>query len=78
MPSTQVSIRVSVKRSLNDPMVARISTDPDVAREDNHLILGLQAVGAGMAELAAAFSALIEMGARLEDVAETIHAHPKT
>ena len=47
-----------------------------VAREDNHLILGLQAVGAGMAELAAAFSALIEMGARLEDVAETIHAHP--
>lgn len=47
-----------------------------VAREDNHLILGLQAVGAGVAELAAAFAALIEMGARLEDVAETIHAHP--
>jgi dihydrolipoamide dehydrogenase len=47
-----------------------------VAREDNHLILGLQAVGAGVAELAAAFGALIEMGARLEDVADTIHAHP--
>jgi dihydrolipoamide dehydrogenase len=47
-----------------------------VAREDNHLILGLQAVGTGVAELSAAFAALIEMGARLEDVAGTIHAHP--
>ena len=47
-----------------------------VAREDNHLILGIQAVGSGIAELAAAFAALIEMGARLEDVAGIVHAHP--
>ncbi|MBS0314992.1 MAG: dihydrolipoyl dehydrogenase [Proteobacteria bacterium] len=47
-----------------------------VARRDNHLIVGWQAVGRGVAELAAAFSQSIEMGARLEDVAHTIHAHP--
>ena len=47
-----------------------------VARKDNHLILGWQAVGQGVAELAAAFTQSIEMGVRLEDVAGTIHAHP--
>ena len=47
-----------------------------VARRDNHLIVGWQAVGQGVAELAAAFTLSIEMGARLEDVAGTIHAHP--
>lgn len=47
-----------------------------VAREDNHLILGAQAVGANVSELSAAFSICLEMGARLEDIAETIHAHP--
>jgi len=47
-----------------------------VARRDNHLILGWQAVGAGVSELSTAFSHAIEMGARLEDVAGTIHAHP--
>lgn len=47
-----------------------------VARADNHLLLGIQGVGAGIAELSAAFSLAIEMGARLEDVAGTIHAHP--
>ncbi|MFN3961318.1 MAG: FAD-dependent oxidoreductase, partial [Parvularculaceae bacterium] len=47
-----------------------------VARRDNHLILGWQAVGRGTAELAAAFSQSIEMGACLEDIAGTIHAHP--
>ncbi|MBI6628498.1 dihydrolipoyl dehydrogenase [Pontibaca salina] len=47
-----------------------------IAREDNNLILGLQAVGAGVSELSAQFANLIEMGARLEDVADTIHAHP--
>jgi dihydrolipoamide dehydrogenase len=47
-----------------------------VARADNHLLLGIQGVGAGVAELAAAFSLALEMGARLEDVAATIHAHP--
>jgi dihydrolipoamide dehydrogenase len=47
-----------------------------VARSDNHLVLGIQGVGAGIAELSAAFSLAIEMGARLEDIAGTIHAHP--
>ncbi|WP_439409181.1 dihydrolipoyl dehydrogenase [Bradyrhizobium sp. DASA03076] len=47
-----------------------------VARADNHVLLGIQGVGAGIAELSAAFSLALEMGARLEDVAFTIHAHP--
>ena len=47
-----------------------------VARKDNHLVLGWQAVGADVSELAAAFSYAIEMGARLEDVGAIIHAHP--
>lgn len=47
-----------------------------VARADNHLLLGIQGVGAGIAELSAAFSLALEMGARLEDIAATVHAHP--
>ena len=47
-----------------------------VARRDNHLIVGWQAVGAGVSELSTAFSHSLEMGACLEDVAGTIHAHP--
>jgi dihydrolipoamide dehydrogenase len=47
-----------------------------VARRDNHLIVGWQAVGQGVSELAASFAQSMEMGARLEDVAGTIHAHP--
>lgn len=47
-----------------------------VARADNHRVLGIQAVGQGVSELAAAFGLSIEMGARLEDIAGTIHAHP--
>jgi dihydrolipoamide dehydrogenase len=47
-----------------------------VARKDNHLIVGWQAVGRGVSELSAAFSQSIELGAVLEDVAGTIHAHP--
>jgi dihydrolipoamide dehydrogenase len=47
-----------------------------VARRDNHLIVGWQAVGHEVSELAAAFTHSIEMGARLEDIAGTIHAHP--
>ncbi|SDU90382.1 dihydrolipoyl dehydrogenase [Pseudomonas mucidolens] len=47
-----------------------------VARRDNHLILGWQAVGAGVSELSTAFGLSLEMGSRLEDVAGTIHAHP--
>ena len=47
-----------------------------LARADNHLILGMQAVGPGVSEFSAAFGLALEMGARLEDVAGTIHAHP--
>ena len=47
-----------------------------VARADNHLVLGIQAVGRGVSELSATFGLALEMGARLEDVAATIHAHP--
>jgi dihydrolipoamide dehydrogenase len=47
-----------------------------VARKDTHQILGWQAVGRGVSELSAAFCYAIEMGARLEDVAGIIHAHP--
>ena len=47
-----------------------------VARADNHVVLGVQAVGQGVSELSAAFSLALEMGARLEDIALTIHAHP--
>ncbi len=47
-----------------------------VARRDNHLIVGWQAVGVGVSELSTAFSHSLEMGACLEDVASTIHAHP--
>jgi len=47
-----------------------------VARADNHLILGIQAVGVGISELSSAFALAVETGARLEDIAGTIHAHP--
>lgn len=47
-----------------------------VARDDNDLVLGIQAVGKGVAELSAAFSLALEMGACLQDIAGTIHAHP--
>jgi dihydrolipoamide dehydrogenase len=47
-----------------------------VARADNHLVLGIQAVGAHVSELSGEFAHALEMGARLEDIAGTIHAHP--
>lgn len=47
-----------------------------IARADNHLVLGIQAIGVGVSELSAAFGIAIEMGACLEDIAGTIHAHP--
>jgi len=47
-----------------------------VARRDNHVIVGWQAVGGAVSELSAAFAQSIEMGAQLEDIAGTIHAHP--
>lgn len=47
-----------------------------VARKDNHVVVGWQAVGKGVSELSTAFVQSIEMGAQLEDIGGTIHAHP--
>jgi len=47
-----------------------------LARKDDHRILGIQAVGAQVSELAGEFALALEMGARLEDIAGTIHVHP--
>ena len=47
-----------------------------VARADNHVLLGIQAVGQGSRNFRQRSALAIEMGARLEDVAGTIHAHP--
>ncbi|MEI4486183.1 dihydrolipoyl dehydrogenase [Frigidibacter sp. MR17.14] len=47
-----------------------------VARKEDHLVLGLQAVGAGVSELSAAFALVLENAMVLEDVTGTIHAHP--
>ncbi len=47
-----------------------------VAEKHNGVVLGIQAVGYQISELSAAFSLAIEMGARAEDIAATVHAHP--
>lgn len=47
-----------------------------VARKDNHVVVGWQAVGKAVSELSTAFVQSIEMGAQLEDIGGTIHAHP--
>ena len=46
------------------------------ARESDHVILGIQAVGSHVAELLGEFVLALEMGALLEDIADTVHAHP--
>ncbi|MGH8530015.1 MAG: dihydrolipoyl dehydrogenase [Nevskiales bacterium] len=46
------------------------------ARKDNHVVLGIDAVGAHASELSGEFVHALEMGASLEDIALTIHAHP--
>lgn len=47
-----------------------------VARESDHVILGIQATGSHVSELSGEFVLALEMGAVLEDVAGTVHAHP--
>jgi dihydrolipoamide dehydrogenase len=47
-----------------------------VARRDDHRVIGVQAVGGHVSELVGEFTLALEMGAQLEDVAGTIHAHP--
>jgi len=47
-----------------------------IARAGDHALLGIHGVGAGIAELSATAVTALEMGARLEDVAAIVHAHP--
>lgn len=47
-----------------------------VARASDDAVMGIQAVGVGVAEMSAAFALAIEMGATLQDIGATIHAHP--
>ena len=47
-----------------------------VAQKEDQRILGIQAVGHQIAELAGEFAHALAMGAVLEDVAHTIHVHP--
>ena len=47
-----------------------------LARRDDTRILGIQAVGRQVAELAGEFAHALAMGAVLDDVAHTIHVHP--
>lgn len=47
-----------------------------VCEPSTGLVLGLQAVGAGVSELAGEFALALEMAATLTDLAATIHAHP--
>jgi dihydrolipoamide dehydrogenase len=47
-----------------------------VAQAGTQTVLGIQAVGSGVSELSTAFGLAIEMGATLQDIAGTIHAHP--
>lgn len=43
---------------------------------ESGLVLGIQAVGAGVSEMAGQFALALEMGATLTDIAATIQAHP--
>jgi dihydrolipoamide dehydrogenase len=47
-----------------------------IARSDDQRVLGIQAVGRHVAELAGEFSHALAMGAVLDDLAHTIHVHP--
>jgi dihydrolipoamide dehydrogenase len=47
-----------------------------LAQRDDHRVLGVQAVGRHVAELAGEFAHALAMGALLEDLAHTIHVHP--
>jgi dihydrolipoyl dehydrogenase len=47
-----------------------------IAHKSDHRILGIQAVGQHISELANEFALALEMGAVLEDIAGVIHVHP--
>jgi dihydrolipoamide dehydrogenase len=47
-----------------------------VADKEDRRVLGIQAVGRQVAELAGEFAHALAMGAELDDLAHTIHVHP--
>lgn len=47
-----------------------------VARRDDQRVLGIQAVGRAVGELAGEFAHALAMGAVLDDIAHTLHVHP--
>jgi dihydrolipoyl dehydrogenase len=47
-----------------------------VSRRDDRRIVGIQAVGSEVAELAGEFAHALAIGAVLDDLAHTIHVHP--
>jgi dihydrolipoamide dehydrogenase len=47
-----------------------------VADKEDHRVLGIQAVGQNVAEMAGEFAHALAMGALLDDLAHTIHVHP--
>ena len=47
-----------------------------VARNNDQAVIGIQAVGAHVAELSGEYALALEMGALPEDIASTIHVHP--
>ena len=47
-----------------------------VANKSDNVVLGVQCVGSHVSELSGEFTLALEMGAVLEDIAHTIHAHP--
>ena len=47
-----------------------------VANKSDNVVLGVQCVGSHVSELSGEFTLALEMGAVLEDIAYTIHAHP--
>lgn len=47
-----------------------------IVRQDNHVLIGAQIVGAGASDMIAEISLAIEAGMNAEDLALTLHAHP--
>jgi dihydrolipoamide dehydrogenase len=47
-----------------------------VANKSDDVVLGIQCVGSHVSELSGEFTLALEMGAVLDDIAHTIHAHP--
>ena len=47
-----------------------------LAEEGSHKIIGFNAVGANASELVGEATLAMQLGARLEDIANTVHVHP--